>query len=454
MGQIGAGLVPVAAAAAIVLGGVAHAADGTVVADGLGGAHEILEEVAIALGQGVAHVGAAIGDVIHELLGELGRTEVAPVHAGGLLVEDAGVHHGVEALEPQRAVGEAQALVEREALDVRAAHELARLRHLAVGGDSLGALELADGDVGAVLVAHRVAAAAERATVAARVAQLKLAVGVADLLVEVGILERQAGKPRAEERVGEVVLVVGLVELAACEALEVRDELKQALGVGDRNTARTLNGDGLEVLVAHDGAEGTQARDRGLVAQDGGHQALVLTGGTNGGNTGLVVGALPQLVLSGEVVQAPQVCGVADLDRAVVDVEVDGLLGLTGDDDAVIAGELELGAKAATEGGAAERSRVGVADGAHGLHDGTAAVAHGAGDGARQEGDDVLGIEGAHLGGALGPLDDGAQAAAADPLVYVVGRGRDLLDGCVGEVDLEQGTNVPVQRICHVILLE
>ena len=250
------------------------------------------------------------------------------------------------------------------------------------------------------------------------------------------------------------MLVVGLIELAAGEALEVGHELEQTLGVGDRYTARTLNGDGLELLVAHDRTVGSQAGDARLVAQDGGHEALVLTGRADGGNAGLVVRALPQLVLGGEVVQAPQVGRVADLDRVIVDVEVNGLLGLTGDDDAVIAGELELGAKAAAEGGAAERARVGVADGAHGLHDGTAAVAHSAGDGARQEGDDVLGIESAHLRGALGPLDDGAQATTADPLVYVIGRGRNLLNGGVGEVDLEQGTHVPVQRICHVILLE
>ena len=432
-----------------MLGRVAHAADGAVVANGLGGTHELLEEVAVAVGDGVAQGRGAVGDLHHEVLGELLGTEVAPVHPGALLGEDARVDHGVEALEPHAAVREAQTLVKGEALEVGTANELPRLGQLAVDWDGLGALELAERYLAAVLVAHGVAAAADGAAGAARVAHLELAVGLAGLLVELGVHKRQAAQPGAQVGVGEVLVVIGLVELAAAQVLEVLGHGEQPLGVGHRDAAGALHADGLEVLGAHDRAERAQAGDARLVAQDGGHQAQVLAGRTDGDHGGLVVAAAAQLVLGGKVVEAPEVHGAADLDHVVVDVEVDGLLGLALKDDAVVAGVLELAAEAATEGRAAEGSGVGVAQRRHGLDDGAPAVAHGARDGAGHKGQDVLGVPGADLGGALGPVDDGAQAAADRPGVEVVGVGGNLLDGAVGKVNLEQGTCVPVQRVCH-----
>lgn len=78
---------------------------------------------------------------------------------GVFLGEDvAGLEDGVEALEPGVAVGQAQSLVQRQALHMGAPHVLAARG--ALGGDrnGLGAAQLAQAHAGSVLEADAVAA--------------------------------------------------------------------------------------------------------------------------------------------------------------------------------------------------------------------------------------------------------------------------------------------------------
>ena len=244
------------------------------------------------------------------------------------------------------------------------------------------------------------------------------------------------------------MLFAGLIELARPDVLDVLDELDEALGIGDAHRARALHRDGLEVLGTHDRAEGAHTRDGGLVGQDGGEDGHVLASRADGGDARLAVRALPELVLHGEVVHTPQVRSVADLYDVVVDVDIDGLLGLALDENAVVAGELHLGGEVAAEARAGIGTRVGIARGADGGHKGAPAVEHGAGQGTGEEAQDVLRVERAHLGAALGPLNPGAQTAASHPFMQVIGVGGNLLDGGCGEVDLQQGADVPV-HFCH-----
>ena len=73
----------------------------------------------------------------------------------------------------------------------------------------------------------------------------------------------------------------------------------------------------------------------------------------------LVADLLADDLLRLEGILAPEVGGIPDLDLVVVDPEVDGLLGLALDDQAVVAGELQLGTPVPAEDAVEEGAGLG-----------------------------------------------------------------------------------------------
>ena len=206
------------------------------------------------------------------------------------------------------------------------------------------------------------------------------------------------------------------------------------LGVCHLHTARAAHDDGLEVLAAHDGAHAAASGCAVLVVHDAGVQHPALARGADGRHAHAAV--LFDERVGGVVdVFAPQLACVEQLDELVVDVQVDGMVGLALEDDAVIACKLELGAKVAAGVGRIDRA------GQRALRDDVVASARacrGAGQRAGHEDDLVLGGERVDVGVDLVAVVLGAQAAGAHVIVGALHVERLFADGAVGQVDADE----------------
>ena len=116
-------------------------------------------------------------------------------------------------------------------------------------------------------------------------------------------------------------------------------------GGGDGHIA--LDGDGLELLGAHDGPEAGATGGAALVVHDGGDERHLLAGLTDAGNLGALAVAGDEGVLRLEGVLAPDIGGVFQLCLAVLDVNIDRLVRDTGHPDVIIAGKFQVGSEVA-----------------------------------------------------------------------------------------------------------
>ena len=211
---------------------------------------------------------------------------------------------------------------------------------------------------------------------------------------------------------------------------------------GDVEVLRAAHGDGLEVLVAHDGAHAEPAGARPALL-DGREEDPVLAGQADGGDRGVRLLELLADELRGlERAQTPEVRGVADLDLVVVDPEVDQLRGLAAHDHLVVAGVLQLrGPEAAhhREGEQPGLRRDGRDDGA------VAAGGRRAGQETGAEDEQVLLVEGPDLGGDPVPQQPGVGAQPSEVKLGQARVRRHPLDASPGEIDLqvEPGLCVP-----------
>ena len=137
--------------------------------------------------------------------------------------------------------------------------------------------------------------------------------------------------------------------------------------------AVALDDDALEVFGAGDGAGAAAPGGAVVFVHEGGEEHAVFAGLADGHDGGVgFVALVGAEVLDGVVdAEPPDVGGVADFDLVVLDVEVDGLVGLAGDQQGVEAGPAEAG------GAPAAHVRVGHGAGERRLGDEGEAPAHG-----------------------------------------------------------------------------
>ena len=201
---------------------------------------------------------------------------------------------------------------------------------------------------------------------------------------------------------------------AECFAGDPPGGVLDRFAVSHLHPTAAANGNGLEVLGAHDRAEAGAAGDFVQVVDDAGVADKVFAGGPNLGNPDLLVAeflADGGFHRTGDL--APELGGVAELDLVVLDPEVNGLGCAALDDDAVPAGLLELGAPVAAGLGLAEKAgerRLGAHAVAAGARQGHA------GGGAHGEDQAVDGIEGVGAARRLGEQVVGDEVAAAEVL--------------------------------------
>ena len=234
--------------------------------------------------------------------------------------------------------------------------------------------------------------------------------------------------------VGEDVLVV--------DAPEVGEE---RLGVADRHRAGAADGDGLEVLVAQEGAVTATSGLVVLVGGDAGPRELLLAGRPDGEDLGVLVEVVAQRLLDLRRLHAP-VLGLRrpELDHVVLDRD-DGRLGSAAlDDDHVVAGELHLGRERAAHVAVVE-------DAGHralAAHDEARRRADvGAGERPRDEEDGVVLRPGVETLRDLLPHVAQEQALAADVLLGPLHVERLDGGGARAQVDPEHFALVEVQCV-------
>ena len=218
--------------------------------------------------------------------------------------------------------------------------------------------------------------------------------------------DHRAGAPGVETVVGAA--------LAQRFAGHPAGGVPDRFAVGHLDTGAAADGDGLEVLGAHDRAEAGAAGDLVEVIDDAGVADEVLAGGTDLGDADLLVAEfLADCGFHGAGDLSPEVGSVAELDLVVLDPEVDGFGRAALDDDAVPAGLLELGSPVAAGLGLAEEA----GERRLGAHAVAAGAGQGdAGGGAHGEDQAVDGIEGVGAAGRLGQQVVGDEVAAAEVL--------------------------------------
>src|SRR5574343_960013 len=191
------------------------------------------------------------------------------------------------------------------------------------------------------------------------------------------------------------------------------EEGREVLDAG--NALGAANGDGLEVLGTHDGADAGTAGSTVQVIDDAGEEHLVFARAADRGDANQ---RILEFGLDGflgvPAGRAPQVGGVAQFGLVVFDVEVNRLRRLAFEDDHVPAGELQFGTEVATGIGAGD----GAGQRTLGDH-GVTAAGGGHGAGQRTGGHDhlVFGRQRVDLG--IDFLDQvlGAEAARAEVFV-------------------------------------
>src|SRR5574340_77132 len=121
-------------------------------------------------------------------------------------------------------------------------------------------------------------------------------------------------------------------------------EVDERLGIGQRYLAGAAHGDRLEPFGSHHRADAARRRAMIPVVLDRCTGKPGLAGGPDAGDADLLLVAefsLDQSLGLARVLP-PQVGGIAQLDLRVVDPQIDGLARLSGDDDAVESGMLEV----------------------------------------------------------------------------------------------------------------
>ena len=213
----------------------------------------------------------------------------------------------------------------------------------------------------------------------------------------------------------------------------------ELLGVGDRRLLLAAQGDRLEVLGAHHGAEPPATDDAALV-DDAGQAGELLAGRADARDAHVLV---VQLVLDGLLgvgaLHPPDVLSGAEAHLAVLDPQPGGLLGDALDDDDVVAGALHLHGEVAA--GEADAHRAG--ERALGVDRHAAGAGDlRAGEGARREDQLVVRAERIAIGGHLVEEVLRREAGAADEVARDLGGQRLLRVGPAGEVDTQDPAGV------------
>ena len=130
------------------------------------------------------------------------------------------------------------------------------------------------------------------------------------------------------------------------------------IGVEHRQGLLTAGDDGLDLLRAHHRADPGAPGGAAVVIHDAGHVGEVLAGLADHRHLGLADPTVTAVFLLqgffGLVgVLAPEVAGVLQAGLAVVEQQVDGLVGNAGEDDTVVTGGLQCGAEGAAAVGVA-----------------------------------------------------------------------------------------------------
>ena len=216
--------------------------------------------------------------------------------------------------------------------------------------------------------------------------------------------------------------------------------------VADGHRPAAGGGDRLQVLAAHDRAHAAAAGGAVLVVHDGGEKDPVLAGRADAGHRGLGGGLRLDGLLRLLGVEAPQGRRVADLDLAVMDVEVDGLRGPAADDQPVEPGAFEHRAETAA------RARIADGPGQGRTRDDLVAARghHRPGQRPGHEDQGVVGGQGVGRGRAQVAVQLDAQPAAAEvPAPRRVADGDGFLRHAA-QVDLDDFPHPAVHRVLSI----
>ena len=245
------------------------------------------------------------------------------------------------------------------------------------------------------------------------------------------------GRARAELVEGAVVLVHG--------GGHPLGDGGQPLLVGDLHGHLAAHRDGLEALAAHHRAHARAPRHLLQVIGDAGVAHEILAGGADLGHLDVPVAQLLEdrlLHVAGDA--SPEVGGVPEFHRAVIDPQIDGRGRDAVEDDGVPARTLQLGAPEATRLGLAEPAgerRLGAHAVAAGSRDG------GAGDDARRDDQDIVG---AQRIGALGDVLEEIVRDEAAPAHVAAKEGvAGLLDPGAPVAEVHVQDLVPVAELSH-----
>ena len=220
--------------------------------------------------------------------------------------------------------------------------------------------------------------------------------------------------------------------------------LHELLRIGDLDATRAADDDGLEVLRTHDGAHAATASSAVLVVHDAGIQHHALARAADGSHVDLAVLGF-ESIGHGVHALAPQVIRGQELNELVVDVQVDRRFSLALEDDAVVAGILELGAEVTAGVGGADDARE------WRLRDDlvtTSRACGGAGERAGHEDELVLRGQGVDLRVNFVAVVLGAQTTRADVVLRVLHVERFFLDSAFGQVDAKDCSD-PAVSACH-----
>src|SRR5450756_2045325 len=360
---------------------------------------------ALAPGDELGHPDVAIdvaeahAEVVDAFLGEVhseadDRTRRDGVEAP-LVAELVELHEGVDVVDAAVGTAESDGLV---------------LRALAAdfGAGERGTVEVAAGDgaleAGALLDADLLEGLAVEVLRAREAAGRPVPGGHGTRAVHRVDENRRALLVGPEVVFGEHVLLV--------DAVQVREE---RLGVAHRDTPGAAHDEGLQVLLAHEGAVTAAPGLVVLVGAHAGPRDALFAGRADGERLGVGVDVPAHGLLDLGGLHAP-VLGRrrAELDDVVLDDDHGRLGGLALDDDRVVAGELHLGRERASDIAVVEDPG-GRALAAH--HQTRGGADAGTGEGAGHEDDGRLGGPRIHLWRDLVPHVTEQQSLAADVLL-------------------------------------
>ena len=239
------------------------------------------------------------------------------------------------------------------------------------------------------------------------------------------------------EDVDQDVRSVGLEPAAADgvvfdHVVRLDHRLPEAFHIGDADRPRPPDGDRLEVLRTHHGADAGPARRPAAFVHDVGEEDLPLTRGADQGHRRLFVRRGPDGLGRLGHYLAPEGRRIAELHLVVVDPEVDRFFRLPLEDDQVIARILEHRAEDPAGAGGGDRPGQGAF-----RHHVEMARRRGvrSGEGAGGEDEFVVRAQGIDLRIDLVGEDTASQTAGADVLSGQLGIQRFLGDGPGGQID-------------------